>query len=202
VSRPVEPGGPVGVGGAVRRGGHIVEPDGRVTTWSMAEGTRGRRWRWTVVDDAAADRPGAFVAAHMVELEPDGRFARLESAAGDGLLTLHREVDRSLHGNRVAEGGVDHLTLPSSAPDAIVVGSGMIGLAIASPALPADGGVIDVVEVRDDLGIAIVEATVWRDADGSIELRTGQRARRVRLDVDGLPSDDGGHSTSWPLELD
>lgn len=181
----------------VRRGGRLVEPDGRVVTWSMAEGTRGRRWRWTVVDER-----GALVAAHTVELDRDGRFARLESAAAGGLLALHRETDASLHGNRVAGHGVGHLTVPAPASDVIVVGSGPIGLAIASAAMPPDGGVIDVVEVGDDLDVAVVEASVRRAGDGSIELRTGLGARRVRLGVDGLPSDDGGASTSWPLELD
>jgi len=181
----------------VRRGGRLVEPDGRVVTWSMAEGTRGRRWRWSVVD-----RRGALVAAHTVELGPDGRFARLESAAAGGLLTLHRETDGSLHGNRVAERGVDHLTVPSPAPDALVVGSSPLGPAIASPALPVDGGAVDIVEVGEDLGVRIAEASVRRHGDGIIELRTGLGARRVRLDADGLPAADEASSTSWPLERD
>lgn len=185
---------PVRDGRPVRRGGRLVEQDGRVVTWSMAEGTRGRRWRWSVVD-----RHGLLIAAHTVELEPAGRVARLESVAAGGLLTLHREANGSLHGNRVAERGIDHLTVPAPAPDVIVVGSGTIGLAIASAALPGEAVTLDVLEVRDDLGIGIIEATVRRGA-GRVELRTGLGLRRVRLGDDGLPADEAGGSTSWELE--
>jgi hypothetical protein len=161
----------------------------------MAEGVRGRRWRWSVVD-----RHGAFVAAHTVELDPEGRFVRLESAAGGGLLSLHREVDGSVHGNRVVERGIDHLTLPAPAPDVVIVRAGAIGAAIAGPAMVAGGGPIDVVEVGDDLGVRIVEASARRLPDGTIELRAGNAIRRIRLDEAGLPAADEGLSTSWPLE--
>jgi len=183
------------VTGPVRRGGRIVEPDGRVVAWSMAEGARGRRWRWSVVD-----RRGAFVAAHTVELDPDGRVVRLESAAAGSLLSLHREADGSVHGNRVVELGIDHLTLPAPAPDAVVVGSGPIGAAIASATLTAGGVPIDVVEVGDDLGVRVVSASVRRLANGTFELRTVTGIRRARLDDAGLPAADEGPSTSWPLE--
>ena len=187
--------GPVRRGGAVRRGGRLVDPDGRVVTWSMAEGARGRRWRWSVVDPQ-----GAFVAAHTVELDADGRFARLESAAAGGLLSVHREADGSLHGNRVVERGIDHLTLPAPAPGAAVVGFGPIGAAIASAGMPAGGAAVDVVEVGDDLGVRVVEASARRIATGTLELRIGSGVRRVRLDDAGLPAADDGPSTSWPLE--
>jgi hypothetical protein len=182
----------------MRRGGRIVEADGRVVTWSMAEGARGRRWRWTVVD-----RRGAFLAAHTVELEPDGRFARLESAAAGGLLALHAEDDGSLHGNRVVERGIDHLTVPPPAPGVMLVGSGPIGAAIAGAGLRALGDLatpFDVVEVGDDLGVRVVEASARRQTNGTFEILTGLGARRVRLDDTRLPVADDAASTSWPLE--
>jgi len=185
--------------GPVRRGGQLTEPDGRVVTWSMAEGSRGRRWRWSVVD-----RRGVLVSAHTVELDPDGRFASLESAAAGGLLTLHREADGngswSLHGNRIAERGIDHLTVPAPAPEVVLVGSGAIAAAIASRGLAEDARTADVVEVGDDLGVRIAEASIRRPGAGSVEIRTGVGVRRVSLDDDGLPARDDPSSTSWPLE--
>jgi hypothetical protein len=188
--------------GPVRRGGRIAEPDGRVVTWSMAEGSRGRRWRWSVVD-----RRGTLVSAHTVELDPEGRFASLESAAAGGLLTLHREADGSgrqwrLDGNRVAERGIDHLTVPAPAPEIVVVGSSPIAAAIASRALTEDARTADVVEVGDDLGVRIAEASIRRPGGDIFEIRTGIGARRVALDEDGLPARDDPASTSWPLERD
>ncbi|MCI0583706.1 MAG: hypothetical protein L0227_12605 [Chloroflexi bacterium] len=186
-------------GGPVRRGGRITEPDGRVITWSMAEGSRGRRWRWSVVD-----RRGVLIAAHTVELDPDGRFASAESAAAGGIMTLHREADGSgswsLHGNRVAERGIDHLTVPAPAPEVVVVGSGPIAAAIASRGLAKDARTADVVEVGDDLGVRIAEASIRRPGADIVEVRTGIVVRRVSLDDDGLPALDEPSSTSWPLE--
>ncbi|MEW5990800.1 MAG: hypothetical protein AB1736_05565 [Chloroflexota bacterium] len=183
-------------GAAIRRGGRIVGPDGRVTTWSMAEGTRGRRWRWSM-----SDRRG-LVEVHTVELNPDGRFARLESATAAGLLTLHREPDGSLHGNRVGERGVDHLTFAAPAPEVVVVGSGPLAVAIASAGSPAEAAAAGCLAVSDDLDVSAVAVSVRRSTGGDVELRIGRGELRATLDADGLPVDGAGSSTSWGLERD
>ena len=74
-------------------------------TWSLAEGERGRRWRWTVSDG------GRLRHVALVEIDPTGRFARLELASQAGMLTLHPEPDRrSIHGNVVSADGVRSLS--------------------------------------------------------------------------------------------
>jgi len=185
--------------GPLRRGGRLVDETGAVTTWSVAEGRRGRRWRWTVVD-----RRGALVVAHTLELDPEGRFAGLESVAASGLLTLHRESDTSIHGNRVGERGVDHLEIPAPAPGLVVVGGGPVGPAAVAGALVAmvGGPAIDAVEVLDDLGLRLVEWSVHRVDGTTLELVANRATRRVALDV-LAPRDGGGiPTTSWPLERD
>lgn len=193
--------------GPVRRGGRLVDDAGRATTWSMAEGSRGRRWRWTVVD-----RRGTLVASHTLELDPGGRFSHLESAIAAGLLSLHREADGSLHGNRLSERGVDHLHVPAPAPRLVLVGSGPIGLAVLAAGLrgeTADEGgdaagvgplELDIVEVADDLGVRLAEARIRSDDNGRVEVRLDHASRRATLDANGLPLDDGPSTTSWPLE--
>jgi hypothetical protein len=182
----------------VRRGGRTVDAAGRSITWSVAEGRRGRRWRWSVLEGG-----GSFVAGHTVELDPDGRFVRLESMAASGLLSLHREADGSIHGNRVTAGGIDHLRF-LSAPELVIVGGDPVGLAAAVGALVSTNplGTSQVLEVGDDLGVRVVEGSIRRLRQGAWELRLGQAMRNVRLDALGLPLEDGSNTTSWPLEGD
>lgn len=91
----------------VRRGGAGTLPDGARLVWSVAEGTRGRRWRWWLATD-----DGTSLAA-LLETDPDGRPTRLELAGAAGLLTLHPEPDeRSAHGNVVSAAGVRPLVAP------------------------------------------------------------------------------------------
>ena len=72
-------------------------PNGDLIIWSVAEGGRGRRWRWM-----HEVQPGSLVVSGLVELAPDGRFSRLELAASGGLLTFHPVDDgRAAHGNVV-----------------------------------------------------------------------------------------------------
>ncbi|MBA3876629.1 MAG: hypothetical protein C0498_06790 [Anaerolinea sp.] len=177
----------------LRRGGQLIDEAGLTVTWSVAEGRRGRRWRWAVGERRAA------IVVHTLELDPAGRFVRLESASGGGLLTLHREADGSAHGNRVTEAGVDHLAIPSPAPQAALVGSGVLGVAALITTLaPSDGTVsLDVLEVFDDLGLRITSCTIRRPDGGVWEVRTDVAVRLARLDADRLPVDAG---ESWPLE--
>ena len=90
----------------LRRAGVGELPDGSVVTWSVAEGARGRRWRWTIA------APTGLRHAGLVELDRDGRIARLELETTDGMLTLHPDGDgRSAHGNVVRAHGVEPVAL-------------------------------------------------------------------------------------------
>jgi hypothetical protein len=88
----------------LRRAGHGRSADGSTVTWSVAEGRRGRRWREVVVDPA-----GAVRSSLLLEVDPDGRFSHLELSTAAGLLTLHPEVDGTLHGNAVTAAGIRHI---------------------------------------------------------------------------------------------
>lgn len=186
-----------GVSEPVRRAGRFLDDAGRPVTWSIADGRRGRRWRWTVVD-----RRGALVCAHTLETDPAGRFVRLESACAAGLLTLHREADGSLHGNRVSERGVDHLLVETPVPDAVLIGATELGVAILLRSMAVTDGrlTLDVVEIFDDLGLRIATASVRSDAGGTWDVRTNRGARRARLGPDGLPESADHDTVSWPLE--
>ncbi len=184
--------------GPLRRGGRLIGESGRTITWSVAEGRAGRRWRWAV-----GDRRGALIVVHTLETGSDGRFARLESATGAGLLTLHRACDGSVHGPRVTETGIDHLVTPAPAPTLALVGSGTLGVAALVAGLESEEGTarVDVIEILDDLGVRVVECTVRRRDAGIWEVRIGRVSRRARLDEAGLPADGADGNGSWPLEI-
>ena len=110
----------------LRRAGSGTLVDGSVVTWSVAEGERGRRWRWTVSTAAGLLHTG------LIELDAAGRFARLELETGEGMLTLHPEVDRrTAHGNVVRVGGVEPVAVAWSADDAIAIDGDPFGSAVA-----------------------------------------------------------------------
>lgn len=181
----------------VRQAGRLADDAGRTLTWSIADGRRGRRWRWTVVD-----RRGSLLVTHTLETDRRGQFLRLESSAASGLLTLHREADGSIHGNRIAERGVDHLILEAPAPGAFLIGRTELGVAILLAALkrPASKVPIDLVEVGDDLAIRLVNATIRPDEDGAWEVRTNRLTRRATLGPDGLPESSDHDAVRWPLD--
>jgi len=109
----------------LRRAGTGWLPDGSVATWSVADGLRGRRWRWTIATDHGLRHAG------LVELDPVGRLGRLEFETGDGMLTLHPEADRAIaHGNVVRVGGVEPLALAWSDDDAIAIEDDPFGSAV------------------------------------------------------------------------
>ena len=182
---------------AIRRGGRLPDDAGRMVTWSIADGRRGRRWRWTVVD-----RRGTLLVTHTLETDPDGQFLGLESASPPGLLTLHREPDGSVHGNRVSERGVDHLTVEAPAPGAVLIGGTELGVAILLGALPhpVSRVTLDVLEIFDDLGVRIASAAIRADAEGIWEVRTNRLSRRAHIGADGLPESAERDAESWPLE--
>lgn len=181
----------------LRRAGTLAEPDGRTVVWSVAEGRRGSRWRWAVRDVG-----GTLVVAHTLELDPDGRFVRLEAAGGAGLLTLHHEPDGSVHGNRVTAAGIDHLAFPEPAPRQALVGSGTLGTAalVRGFGPSAGSGVLDILEILDDLEVRVSRCSVGRRDGGQWEIRTSRGVWRAAIDSSGMPAAAGASSTSWPLE--
>lgn len=187
----------------VRRGGLLGLPGNRRLVWSMAEGSRGRRWR-----GVSTHGDGRMEAALLVETAPGGALSRLELTTGEGLLTLHPAGDPvRLHGNVVRPGGVDHVSLPWSPAHLLLVGASPITAAIGVAGAAAcigvgEGSSVAVVEAGIDLRLRLA---TWRVA------RVGERRWRL-LAADGGPSlvlelDDEGLPTaldaaSWPLELD
>jgi hypothetical protein len=152
----------------LRRGGSGRQPDGSHVTWSLAEGERGRRWRWTVSDG------GRMRHVALIEVDPTGRFARLELASSAGLLTLHPEPDgRSIQGNVVSADGVRPLSFDWSASAALAIAGDPFGSAILQIGMEASTLVVqprlDVVSgdggpalERDDRDIPILsDAREW-----------------------------------------
>jgi hypothetical protein len=165
----------------VRRAGRGRAGD-RDVTWTVAEGTKGRRWREVVV------RAGAIVHSLLLETFPDGRFAHLELSTPAGLLTLHPEPDGTLHGNAVTSDGVRHIRGLAWAEESVVLveGSVIAGAAAAGASVGAIGEAVHAIVVRNDL------STAERHVDPRSLLPSS-------LDAEGLPQLDGG---SWPLEVE
>ena len=100
--------------GWLRRAGRLLLGGGETVLWSVAEGRRGRRWR-----SARRDADGNLVSDLLLELDPVGRWTRLELATTAGILTLHPEPDdTAVHGNVVTA------DLAVTAEEAIVVPAG------------------------------------------------------------------------------
>jgi hypothetical protein len=101
----------------LRRAGRLPLPGNGDVLWSVAEGRRGRRWR-----ALRRDASGAIVSDLLLEVDPAGRWSRLELATGSGILTLHPDPDDSaVHGNVVTPSGVRPLALAWSAAHRLLV---------------------------------------------------------------------------------
>ncbi len=185
----------------VRRAGSGLLPGGRRMTWTVADGTRGRRWRATTT---SGDR---LLSVVLLETDPSGRLVRLEASSPAGLLTLHPDHDgTTLNGNVVRPDGVEHVALPWSPAHLLLLGDSPFTAAVAAGELTTrvgagEGCSVPAVEV--DLALRIRRAT-WRIA------RTGERRWRIlaadagpsvllELDDDGIPALAEGAET-WPLE--
>lgn len=113
-------------GKLLRRAGTGTLADGSVVTWSVAEGSRGRRWRWTVALGEQLRHAG------LVELDRDGRFARLELETANGMLTLHPDSDRrSAHGNVVRTAGVEPVSIDWMDDEGVAIEDDPFGSAVA-----------------------------------------------------------------------
>jgi hypothetical protein len=155
--------------------------DGSDVTWSVAEGTKGRRWREVVVRD------GGVAHSLLLETFPDRRFAHLELATPSGLLTLHPEPNGTLHGNAVTAAGIRHvLGWPFEPPALVAVEGSPVSLAAIAFAAGRPG---------------------WPDSFDLIVVRSDLRLERRIESTDGLAAvDDAGLPTLaeadvWPLEL-
>jgi hypothetical protein len=162
----------------VRLAGRGRSSDGSVVTWTVADGSKGRRWREVVV------RAGAIVHSLLLETFPDGRFAHLELSTPAGLLTLHPEHDGTLHGNAVTEDRVRHVRgLPWSDRSILLVD----GSILARTAAAALG--------------SVPESSIVVGVDLSVEVRAVKaRDLEIAPGADRLPVLEAGES--WPLELD
>ena len=156
----------------LRRAGTGRSPDGRTVIWSVADGARGRRWRWTITTGE-----GSLLHVGLIELDPAGRFARLELAAAAGLLTLHPAPDgRLAHGNVVRRDQVDPIEIPWSIQTSIALNGDPFGTAIAG--WRGRGWV-----VRDDLTLVSMPSS-------QPILMLGQRGVPILSDA-----------VEWPLEI-
>jgi hypothetical protein len=172
--------------------------DGSTVTWTVAEGSKGRRWREVVAVG------GATVHALLFETDRDRRFSHLELARVDGLWTFHPEPDGTLHGNHVrpADGAVEHVRGWRFGPDdALVVEGSPIALAAlvwahATEVAPGITACVAAVVIGSDselsrqasLQVERLSATRWLVGDGP----------PVDVDPDGLPVLEGG--SRQPLE--
>jgi hypothetical protein len=186
----------------LRRAGSGRLTDGSRLVWTVAEGSRGRRWRWTHTTNAG------LCAVGLLELDEDGDFARLELGSPVGLLTLHvDDAGGEVHGNVAGPDGMRHLRLPWSRDDSLLVeGEPLVAAAMChrlagriDPRPAHEHGVILVEPsfvVRDTRGAFVRDSeTRWR-----IEL---SQARRFRIAIDGQGLPTGlADEASWPLEID
>lgn len=197
-------GGP-GDRALLRAGGAAPLAGDTRLVWSVAEGRRGRRWRWAIL------RAGAVEHAVLLEVDPVGRPKRLEATGASGLLTLHPEPDlRSVHGNLVTPNGIEHLSLgwtPETVFD-VVDPFGPFVVAAALGGRLAPGAEIAVPSIGLDRFLRPVAGRVRlrRGAGGSWSLipDAPPGLRRTtwtgQLDAAGRPELPAGRT--WPLELD
>lgn len=180
--------------GLLRIGGRGSTPAGRSIIWSVAEGSRGRRYR-------EVRRAGEGIA-HSLLLETDlaGRFSHLELSTPSGLLTLHPEPDGTLHGHAVVSDGIEHVTgLPWEAAGLVVVEDSVVCVVAAAQLLrptlgPGSSTARHAVWIPPTLWVEIRPVRVGRagggwqlGADGPIE-----------IDPRGVPQLVGGEI--WPLD--
>jgi hypothetical protein len=154
----------------LRRAGRGQLPDGAAVTWTLAEGSRGRRWRWTLSERER------LVVAGLVEVSPDGRFRRLELARENGLVTFHPDHGRAAaHGNVVASGGVRPIAVPWATGWGISIEGDPFGSTVGG-----SGGA----------GLAFRRDLSWTP--------NAELIARLALDERGVPRLDDAEE--WPLE--
>lgn len=186
----------------VRRAGRATLPGGTEVRWTVADGTRGRRWR------AALTNGAVLTGSVLLEVDLDGRPSRLELATAAGLLTLHPESSGGLHGNVVLPDGVRHLALAWDSDHELVIEGLPITDAVTARRLAAttgvgEGRIVRAVTIGRDLSVRDGTARFTRVADATwrIDDDDGGAPRTVTIDARGLPAWSDG-AGEWPLELD
>ena len=155
----------------LRRAGWGILPDGEIR-WSVAEGARGRRWRWTLSEG------GRLETVALLELATDGRFVRLELESAHALVTFHPDAgDRQAHGNVVRDGGVTPIAVPWAPGWTVAFARDAFGTAVAG--------------WRGD-GLKIDRDGTWEGPG------RGLAAGTWRVDERGVPR--LGEHEEWPLE--
>lgn len=183
----------------LRVAGRSRAADGAVIAWSVAEGSRGRRWR------ATAALEGLISHVVLLEVDPRGRFGRVELTTPAGMLTLHPEPDeREIHGNVVAaDGSVRPLAFDWSTGHEIEIVGRPIATAIAlhrrRELVPVGArALIPVLSIDGLLGVeAGVRRVIRLDADRwAVDEASGAAAVEIVVDARGLPAAEA----IWPLE--
>jgi hypothetical protein len=179
----------------VRRAGAGRLRDGGQVTWTVADGSKGRRWREAVTDSAGLRHSLLF------ESDRGRRFSHLELATRAGLLTLHPEGDGTVHGNVVDAAGVRHVVGLAWEPRGLVELQGSAVTAAACAwLLDRPGGEasapVTVLRISVVLALDVERVALDRYADGSWGVGGATRFVAGR---DGLPVIADG--SSWPLEL-
>lgn len=184
----------------LRLAGSARLADGGTLVWTVADGSRGRRWR------AMATVDGHITHAVLLEVGSDGTVARLELTTPAGLLTLHPEADgATLHGNVVTAAGVRHLSFAWGDDYAIAVAGRPIADAITAHRLAATIGVgedsdLHVLAIGPDLGITEAACRFERVTQDTWRLVGQDGERPLSIDPRGVPF--GATGVEWPLELD
>jgi hypothetical protein len=186
---------------SVRRAGTWRLPDGAIVTWTVADGSRGRRWR------ATSTVQGALTHALLLEVDPSGRPARLELTTPAGLLTLHPDAaETALHGNIVTLGGVQPVTFDWSRDHGLSVDGRPIGDAVTAHRITdttrvGERRTVPMVAIGPDLTLREasfvfepVRYRIWRIGDEAGD-------RMLRLDDRGIPAG-FADASEWPLELE
>jgi hypothetical protein len=183
-------------GSFTRLAGSLDLADGAHLTWSVADGSRGRRWR------AVSVAKGAITHSVLLEVDLAGRPSRLELATPAGMLTLHPSADQAeIHGNvvRATGEGVRHLAFAWGPQHEIEItgrpGPTVVGLHRRRASVAVGASVeIDVLAIGPGLdvtaGIRRVERLTER------RWRIGTSGVEIEIDADGLPV--GG--VRWALE--
>lgn len=187
--------------GLVRRAGRARLADGSTLLWSVAEGTRGRRWRAVTTND------GHITHSLLFEATSGGRPTRLELTTPSGMLTLHPDADEhSVHGNVVHIGGVRPIALPWSPDHAFEVADRPIATAVmlarmARSVAVGEGETVAVISVDGGLVARPGTRLVRRIADLRWEVADlgAGRAFEMELDPDDVPR--FGSGDDWPLEI-
>ena len=180
----------------LRVGGRGTRPSGRSVIWSVAEGSRGRRWREVV-------RAGEGIAhSLLLETDPEHRFRHLELTTPSGLLTLHPEPDGTLHGHAVVSDGVRPVAgLPWDDAGIVVVDGSVVSVlaAVALLRAIAPDSSLEVHGVRIPMTLQVAVGPVGVANESPDRWRIGDEPE-LTVDAAGVPQLVDG--STWELEID